>query len=615
MIESKKLDDNIDLFFQKTKRIVDIAFFASLFVFISTYACKLVRSTLFNTEIFYMISTALLTIIAVYRLLGVYIKSKKKALIYLGVLVFGLIVFIFSGNNLVLNAATVAIAGLGFSADYIMAAGIAGNLMMIVNNIIMTLVSPHGIYIVDNQDRQFFGLGNNTFFVSKMNNFSSTDFASHYFWIIAAYLWIRGRKISWGEIAALASLILLIYSLTASKTTLFCVFLLLFITVVMKLWYLLKDKKTSGGEQAETKGIYGIICKIIEFCCKYSFLIFAAAAILLAVLYSNSSTFFLDLNNKLHWRLSLGHRGLAEYGVHLLNSNIYVYGMSSSIDGFYNFLDSSYINLLITKGILVLAFYLISMTVIQIKHKRYVYGAALLAVCALSCFEEHHLPEIPYNMFALLLFSDLDPDNKVSIASAKPKKSYKTLIPVVSWILCFAFAVSTVAVYYPKFLAVKELDRLDAKADGIYYALQDNLDLMINNGSWKANTDPLSSHQYGELLKEPEDFKSVTSVSWSEAVEDPKEHAFYRVSYEPGITNGDDKDVVDLLINDKVKALIGNGSVVVEYDVIKGKGYSVWYSDTPGCYVIPGGRRADRAGRLRTDVKNIEGYSTGRANG
>ena len=78
MIESKKLDDNIDLFFQKTKRIVDIVFFASLFVFISTYACKLVRSTLFNTEIFYMISTALLTIIAVYRLLGVYIKSKRK---------------------------------------------------------------------------------------------------------------------------------------------------------------------------------------------------------------------------------------------------------------------------------------------------------------------------------------------------------------------------------------------------------------------------------------------------------------------------------------------------------------------------------------------------------
>ena len=84
-----------------------------------------------------------------------------------------------------MNAATVAIAGLGFSADYILAAGIAGNLMMIVNNIIMTLVSPQGIYIVDNQDRQFFGLGNNTFFVSKMNNFSSTDFASHYFWIIS----------------------------------------------------------------------------------------------------------------------------------------------------------------------------------------------------------------------------------------------------------------------------------------------------------------------------------------------------------------------------------------------------------------------------------------------
>ena len=138
---------------------------------------------------------------------------------------------------------------------------------------------------------------------------------------------------------------------------------------------------------------------------------------------------------------------------------------------------------------------------------------------------------------------------------------------------------------------------------------------MINDGSWKANTELLSSHQYGELLKEPEDFKRVTSVSWGEVIEDPKEHAFYRVSYEPGISNGDNKAVVDLLINDDVKALIGNGSIVVEYDVIKGKVYSVWYSDTPGCYVIPGGRRSDRAGRLRTDVKNLEGYRTGRVNG
>ena len=98
-------------------------------------------------------------------------------------------------------------------------------------------------------------------------------------------------------------------------------------------------------------------------------------------------------------------------------------------------------------------------------------------------------------------------------------------------------------------------------------------------------------------------------------LKDPKEHAFYSVSYDTSYAGSDEKSIVDILINDEVKSLIGDGSIVIEYDVVKGKVYSVWYSETPGCYVIPGGRRTDRAGRFRTDVKNVEGYSTGKVNG
>ena len=614
MTGSIQIDQKIGELGKKSKRIVDLIYIVSLFVYISVSACKLVMSTPFNTELLYGISTAFLSLVAVFRIFFEYFKSRKRAGLILAYLVFCLLLFFISGNNLTLNAAAIAVAGLGVRADHILATGIAGNIVMIINNIFMSMVSSTGIYIVDNQDRAFIGLGNNTFYVSKMNNFSSTDFAAHYFWIFAAYLWVRGRKIRWGEVAALASLALLVYSLTASKTTLLCVFLLLVITVVMKLGYLIKDKKTDGEAQTEAKGFYGVVCKIIEYCCKYSFLIFALGAVLLAVLYSNSSPFFLDLNNRLHWRLSLGHRGIVEYGIHWISPGMPIYGMSSSIDGFYNFIDSSYINLLLSKGILVLAFYLFSMTFIQLKHKKYVYGAALLAVCALSCFEEHHLSEVPYNMFILLMFSDIDPENKVK-KEVKPKKSHKTIIAVISWLLCLGFAVSSGMLYYPKYVAVKELDRLDARADGIYSAIQNNLDLMVSDGTWETYTSSMNSNQYGVMLHAPDDFARVTKVSWNEAVKDPKEHAFYSVSYDPGIAGSDEKAITDILINDEVKSLIGDGSVVIEYDVVKGKVYSVWYSETPGCYVIPGGRRTDRAGRFRTDVKNVEGYSTGKVNG
>ena len=66
---------------------------------------------------------------------------------------------------------------------------------------------------------------------------------------------------------------------------------------------------------------------------------------------------------------------------------------------------------------------------------------------------------------------------------------------------------------------------------------------------------------------------------------------------------------------DDVKALIGNGSVIIEYDVITGKLYSVWYCESTGCYAFDEGRRSDRAGRLKSDVYRVEGYYTGNVYG
>ena len=63
--------------------------------------------------------------------------------------------------------------------------------------------------------------------------------------------------------------------------------------------------------------------------------------------------------------------------------------------------------------------------------------------------------------------------------------------------------------------------------------------------------------------------------------------------------------------SDEVNGLIGSGSAIIEYDVITGKVYAVWYSESSYCYEIPYGRQSDRAGRLRDDSLAVEGYSTG----
>lgn len=591
----------------KSKKAVDLIFILALFLFVACYAMKLTKpvvQTYLIINFAELISTVILLIIAFYRLFFAFVKDKKSVLMPLLALAFGTVINLAANNNAVLTAAVLMVAGMGVSADRILAAGICGNIVMILNNLTAYLCSEHVIDAETCQQRQYILLGENTFLVPRMNNYSSTDFAAHYFWMIAPYLWIRGKKITWGEIFALGGLNLLVYALTAAKTTLLCITLLIFCAVVMKIWPLI-FKGTKDKESALKNGI----SKVFTYCCRFAYVIFAAVCIPLAALYTNSSPFFLKLNDKLHWRLSLGKRGIVEYGIHWIASGVKANGYALT-DDFYNFYDCSYLNMLITGGILIFVFYMICVTAVQFKNGKYLYGAALLTVCAVSCIEEHHLAEISYNLFILLLFADLETERKLKEDTASKKKSLRTVINTCAMLACAGFIAAFGMLYYPKYKAVKELDRLDSKAGMIYGAVQRNLDGMVVDGKWGTKTSSMNSNQYGETLAKPADFSSVNGISWNEATKDPKEHSYYSFYYSAQDTGNE--AMSELLINDEVKGLIGNGSAVIEYDVIKGKVYSVWFSETPGCSVISNGRRADRIGRLRADVKNVEGYSTGK---
>ena len=65
------------------------------------------------------------------------------------------------------------------------------------------------------------------------------------------------------------------------------------------------------------------------------------------------------------------------------------------------------------------------------------------------------------------------------------------------------------------------------------------------------------------------------------------------------------------MISDEVKAMVGNGSIVIEYDVVSGRIYSVWFAETSGCQTLEGGRRPGSANRLNDNVPIREGYYAG----
>ncbi len=608
----------------KTKFYADRVYLYGLVFFLASQACILTNSVpvIFYYLLFYT-GAVLLTAAAIYRLFFAFFTDRKKAIPAAVIMLFFAAYFVYSAriigitDSLSFLVTGLAIAGaIGVKADHILITGIIGNLVMMLNNIYMSFVRSDDLTVNLYTFNDFLYFGDDQFYFHRLNNRSSTDWASHYFWIVVAYLWIRGRKITWGELMAAGALDILVYSLTGSNTSLICISLALFIAVIFKLYLTLENR--SGKRSAPEQKGFSLMSagkKFIEYCVKYSFVILAAVMILLSLLYDIGVPFLYRLDHITHNRLVLGQRGLTEQGVHLFTAGVPIYGNLSTIDNFYNFVDCSYISILVKLGIIPFVIYLCSMTVVQIRHKKYLYGAMLLAVCALSCVEEHHLAEIPYNFFILMMFADIDiskTDNKAE--EAVKKKKTNVLLNLAPFMLCVVFLISAVWVNYPRFKARKECDRLDMKAAAIYDSVKKNMNDAVKSGQWQQQTSLMNSDQYGDVLcDQPYDFTFVTGKKWSDMNKDPKAHSYYSVTYD--VKDGDGSyDVLGLLISDETKALIGDGSIVIEYDAADGSLYSVWYSEKDGCHAITDGRLSDRLGRLSLK-DGMEGYSTGGNNG
>ena len=603
---------------KKTKYYADKVYLYGLVFFLASQACALASTV--SEPFYYLLFYAgivLLAITGIYRIFFTLFEDLKTAFIAISAVLFGLAYFIYSvctvysNDALILLIVAVAIAGaIGVNADHILTAGIIGNAVMIINNIYLSIIRTDEVFGNLYAHSDFFYFGKNVFYFHRMNNRSSTDWASHYFWMIVAYLWIRGKKITWGEICAVGAMDILVYSLTGSNTSLVCITFALLITVVYKLYTVRKSPSVNAKTEQKDNALECGIKRIVDVCSKYSFVIMAAAMILLTVLYDIGNPVFYRLNLILHERLALGQRGIIENGIHLFASGVNIYGNFSLVDPFYNFLDSSYISVLVKMGLLPFAFYLGIMTSVQIRHRKYLYGALLLAVCALSCVEEHHLAEVPYNFFVLLLFADFDKEKTDNVLAVTKKKKSVQKISIVSVALSIAFIAGAVFVNYPRYKALKECDRLDKRAAAIYRSVQDNLDSMVASGEWQQQTALMNYVQLGSLIvDEPYDFHLVMGKKWSDMNKDPKVHAYYSICYD-ALENDSSYDVNALLISDDVKELIGGGSAVIEYDVAAGKVYSVWYSEQSGCHSIVTGRLWDRADRLMMK-EGMEGYFAG----
>ncbi len=92
----------------------------------------------------------------------------------------------------------------------------------------------------------------------------------------------------------------------------------------------------------------------------------------------------------------------------------------------YFFIDASYVKVLLENGFLMFSLSLFWTTGIQyrlMKHQQ-LFAMSLMTIIALQCMMEHHLLDMAYNVFLLMLFADLKPD---------PKKEFEVLDASGTW--------------------------------------------------------------------------------------------------------------------------------------------------------------------------------------
>ena len=229
-----------------------------------------------------------------------------------------------------------------------------------------------------------------------------TDFASHCFYLFIAWGYLLREKYIWLRVAVGVALSAFIIKFCDARLNSMSVLVAVIIFLVM---YYTNEKKFK---------VYYIL--------PYSAAIFSSLMFYLSSHFSFSSPFFVKLNDFFSMRLFLGKNALDTYKLHLFGTNnvkFIGYGGTTESVLSYNYVDSSYIQMLFYYGIvpvvlLVLVYVLAS---IKIYKEGKVLLLMLLSLITINCMIEAFWIRPGYNIFMFTLFASL-----VSVNEIKDKR-------------------------------------------------------------------------------------------------------------------------------------------------------------------------------------------------
>ena len=354
-----------------------VSIVVSVVVFFNTISTTMLDRTFFQVKVNFLFLVVLLLGL---RFLYKMRVSYKYLILSILLLLSGVLVYFQTNrlNFLVYSMLLVLLVNVDMKVvlrNYVIVAGI-----LVVGVFLLSLVG-----MVPNLQYNRAGVIRNSFgFIYP------TDFASHCFYLFLAISYLLKDKFIWTR--SLFGVLLSAFIIKYCDARLNALSILLATVIFIYFYY-------SNGKKLK---IFALL--------PYSAVVFASIVTYLSYKFSWSNPFLVSVNKLITGRLALGRNAFDTFGVHLFGTRNVQFigsgGKTESVIG-YNYVDSSYVQMLFTYGIVPIVLLIIIYVVAsrkQYKDGQYLL-VAILSLIAFNCMIEAFWFVPTYNIFMFLLFT------------------------------------------------------------------------------------------------------------------------------------------------------------------------------------------------------------------
>lgn len=233
-----------------------------------------------------------------------------------------------------------------------------------------------------------------------------TDFSAFFVWLSFVWICLRERKLSYLELFMICIAGIGVWHYCGARLSMGILLLTAIVFFMIKVKQTDFKFKENRNQQSRNKIRLNRMNTIVAFAIP----ICAVIVILLSYFYSKDSEWMLKLDFILNSRLSLGHMAFVQYDVSLFGQFIPLVGNGGSsafwLRTNYFFIDSSFLSILLCYGFFVFLCVLFIFTYSAFRAKNQnEYLIWIIALIAVACIVEHHMMELRYDPFLLMLLA------------------------------------------------------------------------------------------------------------------------------------------------------------------------------------------------------------------